>query len=165
MPSRKHRQRFGHLADLIAAALGADFRGEIARREPRHGAFETDEPRHQIAADIEPDEQGRAGDAHGRDHQHHEGAEVDSVICAIGRALGPADHGLDLACDLLGQFIGEAARFVEQLSRLLGCGEFLAARIENAVVRAALQPGFGGFTQALGRLQRLDDVQLLLKPS
>ena len=57
------RQCVGHLADLVTAAPAIDFGGKIAAGKPRHGLLQTDQPRHQIAPDIEPDEQG--GTRHG----------------------------------------------------------------------------------------------------
>ena len=124
MPSRNTDKRFRHLADLVAAALRADFGGEIARREPRHGLFESDEPRHQIAADIEPDEQ-----APRRRRSRPAIISITKVPKSIAWSersvalLGLAGDGLDLARDLLGQFVGEAARLVEQLLAELGGGE------------------------------------------
>ena len=118
------------------------------RGQPRHGLLQTDQPRHQIAADIEPDEQSGAEHADRRDHQHHEGAEADGLIGAVGRFLGLVGDGLDLAGDFAGEFIGEAAGLLEQLLPELAGGNLLAARVEDGVAGAELEPGFGRLAQA-----------------
>ena len=123
----------------------ADFGGEIASGEPRHGVLEADQTGHEVSADIEPDEQRRAGDAHRRDHQHHEGAEADGVVGTIGRFPGPVGHGLDLSGDLVGERIGEAARLIQQFLPKLAGGQFLAARIEDGVA----EPSFSQASAAL----------------
>ena len=103
--------------------LRVDFGGKVAAGEPRHGLLQTDQPRHQIAADIEPDEQGGAGDADRCDHQHHEGTEADGFVGTVGGFLGPVGDGLDLTGDFLGEFVGEAAGLVQQFLAELAGGE------------------------------------------
>ena len=95
----KHRERLGHAVDLVVAACGRQRRAEIAAGDREHAVGKRGEPRDQVAPDIEPDDQARAGEAQHHDRDQHAraealhreglGAGVGDVALRAARPAGP----------------------------------------------------------------------------
>ena len=71
----EHRERLRHAADLVVPASGRQWRAEVAAGDREHAVAERGEPGDQVAPDVQPDDQARAGEAQHDDRDQHARAE------------------------------------------------------------------------------------------
>ena len=121
-----------HLRDLVAAG-NVDRAVMAAAGDGEHAAAQMRQPADEVAADIEPDDQDRADQAQGREHQQDARAQPLNRERSLGRR---ADLGLGLryqAVDGRGEAHGQIGILGDQLFRIADQIELLAAHGEDRI--------------------------------